>query len=99
MTERREYVKTYDRYSVPIPTLNDVENWCKARMSPVDPVEFYAYYEECGWRTRDGEPINNWRQAEIKWELNTLKQIEKLREKVTSKSSNPFLRYIQENEA
>jgi hypothetical protein len=101
MNETREYRRpsTYSKYSVPKPTLQDVEDWCKARMSPVDPIEFFAYYEETGWRTKSGEPISNWRQTEITWEINELKRIERFREKRTNKSSNPFLRYIQENEA
>lgn len=100
MDERVENRKptTYRNYSVPKPTLQDVENWCRARMSPVDPIEFYAYYEETGWKTKSGEQIRNWRQTEITWELNELKKIESFRERRNSKSCNPFLRYIEENE-
>lgn len=84
---------------VGIPTFRDVEIWCLARMSPVDPAQFFDYYEENGWKTKSGEPIKNWRKMEMKWEVEEYRKIDKQRSRLANKTSNPFLRYIQENEA
>ena len=77
---------------VGIPTYREVEEWCKARMSPVDPASFFDYYEEAGWMTKSGEPIRNWRKVEMKWEAEEYQKIDKWRSRLNNKSSNPFLR-------
>ncbi len=82
-----------------IPTYQEVEDWCRARLSPVDPAQFFEHYEESGWRTKSGEPISNWRKLEMKWEAIEYEAIAKRRERLSSKSSNPFLRYVQEVDA
>ena len=81
-----------------IPTLRDVEDWCRSRMSPVDPLDFFRFYEKRGWKTKNGEDIKNWRHLEKMWEEDEFKRMYENRERLASKSSNPFLRYIQESE-
>lgn len=33
-----------------------------------DPEQFIAYYEDTGWRKKNGEPITSWKSAAIAWE-------------------------------
>lgn len=84
--------------SAGIPTLKEVEEWCRARVSPVDPLAFFKFYEKRGWKTKTGESIKNWRYLEKLWEQDEYKRMSEDRERFVAKSSNPFLRYIQENE-
>ena len=50
------------------PTLEEVTEYCRERNSPVDPVKFWTYFNEGGWRDAKGNPVRNWKQKVLTWE-------------------------------
>ena len=50
------------------PTLDEVRSYCEYHRFTVDPVSFFNFYSEKGWRDSVGNPINNWRNKLWKWE-------------------------------
>lgn len=34
---------------------------------PQEAAKFYAHYEQVGWQTDKGKPLNNWKTAATKW--------------------------------
>lgn len=50
------------------PTLEEVEEYCKKRNSPVDPKQFYEYFTVGKWIDSKGEPVKNWKQKLLTWE-------------------------------
>lgn len=63
----RETASPRDDYSLSRPSLEDIDNYAKARQSAVDPKRFFDYYNNQGW-TIKGEPISNWRAVFQSWE-------------------------------
>lgn len=62
-----------DNYFLSKPTLEDVDNYAKARQSVVDPKRFFKYYNKQDWRIK-GKPIDNWRAVFQSWEKKELKK-------------------------
>ena len=50
------------------PTLDEVTDYVRERNSPVDPVKFWQYFEEGGWKDSKGQPVRNWKQKLLTWE-------------------------------
>lgn len=50
------------------PTLEEVRSYLAQRRSSVNAEAFYAYYESNGWRV-GRNPMKNWKQAVITWEV------------------------------
>lgn len=51
------------------PTLAEVKDYiANVRRSPVDPVAFFAHYENSDWRLSSGRRMKDWRLAVITWE-------------------------------
>lgn len=50
------------------PTLEEVEAYARERNSPVDPRQFFEYFEAGGWKDSKGNPVRNWKQKLITWE-------------------------------
>lgn len=50
------------------PTLKEVEDYCRARNSPVDPRQFFEYFSEGNWKDAKGNPVRNWKQKLLTWE-------------------------------
>ena len=63
----RETASPRDDYSLSKPSLEDIDNYAKARQSVVDPKRFFDYYNNQDW-TIKGEPISNWRAVFQSWE-------------------------------
>lgn len=63
----KETASPRDDYSLSKPSLEDIDNYAKARQSVVDPKRFFDYYNNQGW-TIKGEPISNWRAVFQSWE-------------------------------
>lgn len=63
----RETASPRDDYYLSKPSLEDIDNYAKARQSVVDPKRFFDYYNNQGW-TIKGEPISNWRAVFQSWE-------------------------------
>ena len=55
-----------DKYK--IPTFEEVEEYCKSRNSPVDPKQFYDYFDAGDWIDSKGNKVRNWKQKLITWE-------------------------------
>ena len=52
-----------------VPTLEEVEAYCRERGNQVDPQYFYDYYAANGWRVGKN-PMRDWRAAVRAWEGN-----------------------------
>lgn len=50
------------------PTLEEVKAYCKERNSPVDPEQFWQYFEAGGWKDAKGQPVRSWKQKLLTWE-------------------------------
>ena len=50
------------------PTLEEVIAYCKERNSPVDPKQFFDYFNEGGWVDSKGQKVRNWKQKLLTWE-------------------------------
>ena len=50
------------------PTLEEVEDFCRERNSPVDPKQFYEYFNTGGWVDSKGNKVKSWKQKVITWE-------------------------------
>ena len=50
------------------PTMDEVKAYVQERGSNVDPVRFWTYYNEGGWKDAKGNPVRNWKQKLITWE-------------------------------
>ena len=50
------------------PTLDEVRAYCRERNSPVDPVQFYDYFQAGRWIDAKGQPVRNWKQKLLTWE-------------------------------
>lgn len=52
-----------------IPTLEEIENYCRERNNNVDAKRFFDYYNTANWKDKDGKQIKNWKQKMIAvWE-------------------------------
>lgn len=60
-----------DDISINIPTLEDVKVYATERNSTVDPTRFFGYYNNLGWKTKTGMPINDWKTQFQSWETNS----------------------------
>lgn len=50
------------------PTLEEVEAYCKERNSPVDPRQFWEYFNTGNWKDAKGNQVRNWKQKLLTWE-------------------------------
>ena len=53
-------------YSSAIPTKEEVEKYIAAKGLKYA-KDFYDYYNTSGWKTKDGQPIDNWKRAIERW--------------------------------
>lgn len=53
-----------------IPTIEEVEAYCKERNNGVDATYWWNYYNARGWEYSKGKPMKNWKSAVITWERN-----------------------------
>ena len=52
-------------------SLEDVKEYCEEHKSKVNPLTFFNYYEEKGWKTGD-TPISDWKALLRSWEQKEL---------------------------
>jgi len=50
------------------PTLDEVRAYCRERNSPVDPYQFWEYFNTGEWIDSKGQPVRNWKQKLLTWE-------------------------------
>lgn len=50
------------------PTLEEVKAYCEERNSSVDPVQFWTYFNEGGWKDAKGQQVQRWKQKLLTWE-------------------------------
>lgn len=55
---------------LPIPTIEEVEEYIKAKGYTIDARAFWAYYDAREW-TKDGKPIKNWHLQIATWVKNS----------------------------
>jgi len=61
--------KERDARAHPIPSLQDVKDYCKEVKSPIDPERFFGIHEAAGWE-KNNQPIKNWKAIVKVWGLN-----------------------------
>lgn len=52
------------------PTREYVREYCRQRSSPVDPDQFFDYFEAGNWKDSEGKPVLAWKQKLLTWEKN-----------------------------
>lgn len=62
----KENTKEKKRFAPP--SLEEVTAYCRERNSPVDPRQFWEYFNTGGWKDSKGNPVRNWKQKLITWE-------------------------------
>lgn len=75
----------------PTPTLADITNYIICNNLSVNPNRFFSYYDERGWKTGTGKPLQ-WQQKLQEWDFDD-KQKAKARPEI---NSNPFLAIAKE---
>lgn len=50
------------------PTLDEVKAYCAERNSPVDPIQFFEYFNAGNWIDSKGQKVTSWKQKLITWE-------------------------------
>lgn len=63
------------------PSLEEVTAYCLERNSPVDPKEFFDYFETGNWVDSKGEPVRNWKQKLLTWEAHAKNRASPKKEK------------------
>ena len=67
--EQKEKEKTVRaRKAFVPPTLDEVREYVQQRNSPVDPVQFWEYFNEGNWKDAKGQPVRAWKQKLLTWE-------------------------------
>lgn len=66
-TDKGGIVKGGKKSFVP-PTLEEVAAYCKERNSPVDPKQFWEYFDAGNWIDSKGQKVHSWKQKLITWE-------------------------------
>ena len=51
-----------------IPTLSEIEDYCRERNNDVDPKKFFDYFEANDWIDSKGKKVQSWKQKIITWE-------------------------------
>jgi len=52
------------------PTIEEVGAYCAERKNKVDPEQFVAHYSSQGWKKKNGQKVDDWKQCVITWEKN-----------------------------
>jgi len=66
--KEKENKTTKEKKKFTPPSLEEVEAYCKERNSPVNPKDFFEYFDTGHWIDSKGEPVRNWKQKLITWE-------------------------------
>jgi hypothetical protein len=64
--------KSAPKKSAPVvfvpPTKDEVVEYCRSRVSPVDPNYFWEYFNASGWVDSKGNAVQNWKSKLVTWE-------------------------------
>ncbi len=55
--------------AIGVPTLQEVQDYCKSQNLIINPEKFYEYYSDRQWTT-GGIPIHNWQRLIMSWNAN-----------------------------
>lgn len=66
--KEKENKTTKEKKKFTPPSFEEVEAYCKERNSPVNPKDFFDYFDTGHWIDSKGEPVRNWKQKIITWE-------------------------------
>lgn len=69
--------KTRARRDFIPPTIEEVKAYIVEHNYSVDPVQFFNYYNESGWKDARGNPVRNWKQKIITWHGRAKKDAQK----------------------
>ena len=64
--EAKENLSTFQQ-SAQLPTLSEVKQYAEQKGIHTDVQKFYSYYSERGWKTKNGQPITNWKGTLAYW--------------------------------
>jgi len=56
------------------PTLEEVEAYILSKQLVIIPQDFIEWYENTGWKDRDGKPIKNWKNKLLNWNKRELEK-------------------------
>lgn len=84
------------RYSMKIPTLDDVIEYAETRGRVDLAKTFFNYYNVAGWRDSTGAKVRNWKQKFITWEQKNQKPVQ--RSDQPQKTADGRTRYIDFND-
>ena len=65
--ESSKKAKKHENKPFKKPTIEEITAYIQERNSPIDPEQFYAYYESIGWKVGN-KPMKSWKMAIITWE-------------------------------
>ena len=64
--ESKENLSTFQQSAQP-PTLLEIKQYAEQKGIHTDVQKFYSYYSERGWKTKNGQPITNWKGTLAYW--------------------------------
>ena len=65
-----------ERGQAPV-ALSVVRDYVREKNLNVDPDVFYAYYEENGWRKKNGQPVRDWKKTLATWAAREQKKVQR----------------------
>ena len=68
ISKEKEKEKEKEKTRFAPPTLEEVTAYCRERNSPVDPRQFWEYFNIGHWMDSRGQPVRNWKQKLLTWE-------------------------------
>ena len=73
-----------ERGQAPV-SLSVVRDYVREKNLNVDPDVFYAYYEENGWKKKNGQPVRDWKKTLATWAAREQKKIQQEQEPASYK--------------
>ena len=64
--DQEKNLSTFQQSAQP-PTLLEVKQYAEQKGIHTDVQKFYSYYSERGWKTKNGQPITNWKGTLAYW--------------------------------
>ena len=81
----------HDSSKILPPTLSQIIEYTKNNnLTTVNPNRFFTYYNDKGWKTSNGNPID-WKAKIQEWDFGDKQKIEAMSKNESKTSNNPFL--------
>jgi hypothetical protein len=80
-----------------VPSVNEIEIYCKERKNDVDASSFFNFYESKGWLIGKNK-MKNWKACVITWENRTKNKFVAVKKGAASKLSHQLSEYLKGKE-